>query len=102
MNADAWRSLTLLVALLLVSAGSAIALRRWSYEAVTALLIGSIYAAILIAWTATVSFRDLASAPPASKPVQLVSILLALGTFATVPIALVLAWPLRTHVTPDS
>jgi hypothetical protein len=111
MDADAWRSFSSLLALLLLSIGSAIALRRWGREAVAALTIGSAYAAILIAWTTAVTYRELSTMPSSASSAQILGLALALGTFATVPVALAFAWPLRqvpaggdwrTDLTPDS
>jgi hypothetical protein len=111
MDSDAWRSFLLLLVLLVVSIGSAIALRRWNRQVVMVLTIGSLYAAILIAWTAVVSLRQVMAMNAAVRTAQMLSITLALGTFATLPIALAIAWPLRhvpltsdtrTDITSDS
>jgi ribosomal protein L30/L7E len=111
MDHDAWRSLLSLALLLVVSIGSAVGLRRRARATVNALALGSVYAAILIAWTAIVSSRELSPASAPERTAQIFSLVLALGTLATVPIALVFAWPLRrvaagsepgAELTPDS
>jgi hypothetical protein len=111
MDRNEWRSFLLLVVLLAVSIGSAIALRRWAHAAVNALAIGSVYATILIVWTAIVSSRDISAVPASGRTEQTFSLILALGAFATVPIALAFAWPLRrlgagtdarAELTPDN
>ncbi|HEY2897248.1 MAG TPA: hypothetical protein VGJ12_08935 [Gemmatimonadaceae bacterium] len=95
MDRDERQSFLLLIALVAVSIGSATALRRWARAAVIALAIGSAYTTILIVWTAIVSSRDISAAPAHDHTEQILSLILALGTFATVPIALAFAWPLR-------
>ena len=103
MNSDEWRSFLSLFALLTVSIGSAIAPRRWGREAVVALTVGSVYAAFLIAWTAVVTYGELSTTSTRAKPTQILSLALALGTLATLPIALAFAWPLgRAAVGSDS
>ena len=95
MDWEAWRSFLSLIVLLTISIGSAIALRRWGREAVAVLAVGSAVAAILIAWSAVVTSRELSNMTSPASPAQILSVVLALGTFATLPIALVFAWPLR-------
>jgi len=95
MNPDELRSFLSLFALLVISIGSAITLRRWGRESVMALGIGSVYATIIIAWTAVVSFRSLSTTAGPADPARVASVLLALGVFATIPVAFALAWRLR-------
>ena len=111
MDAEAWQSFISLSAMVVISIGSAITLRRWSRESVTALGIGSLYAMIIITWTAIVTFRSLSTTAGPADPARIASLLLALGTFGTIPLAFALAWPLRlvamgndspAVVTPDS
>jgi hypothetical protein len=98
MDWEAWRSFVSLFALLAMSIGSAIALRRWGRQAVAVLTVGSAYAAMVIAWSAVVTSRQLSNMTSPASPAQILSLVLALGTFATLPIALAFAWPLRLIV----
>jgi hypothetical protein len=95
MGWDEWRSFLLLLVLLLISLGSAVALRKWSRQAVIALTFGSAYAALLSGWTAVVTLQQIWSVHPSPKPTDYLSLAFALGTFVTLPIALAFAWPLR-------
>src|SRR5256885_6879234 len=78
MDSNAWRSLISLFALLAVSIGSAIALRRRGREAVAALTVGSVYAAVVIVWNAVITAR--APSNTTANPEQLPSFVLALAT----------------------
>lgn len=95
MDAEAWRSFLSLVAMVAISIGSALALRRWNRESVMALAIGAVYATIIIAWTTIVSFRSLTMMAGPAFPERIASMLFALGIYATIPAAFAIAWPLR-------
>ena len=96
-----------LAALFSISVGCAIALRRWSRESVATLIVGTIYSAYLLSRVVLELRQRIAMAAPFSHP-EKISVILALGTLATVPMALLFSWPLRrpfaesVEPTPDN
>ena len=94
MNSAEMDSFVSLAALFAVSVGCAVGLRRFGRESVATLTVGSIYAMYLMVRLPLAFRQQLSSAPAVSSPIQTISFVLALGALATLPIALLVAWPL--------
>jgi len=95
----ATRSTILLVLLLVVSVFSAIALRRLPRPAVTALAVGAIYAAVLMTWTLYLACSQATRAHRRMELPVILDFALTVGIPATIPLALLVAWPLRSRAT---
>jgi uncharacterized membrane protein (DUF485 family) len=64
---------------------------------VATLTVGSIFAIYLMVRLPLAFQQQLSSAPAVSSPAHTIAVVLALGTMATLPIALLVAWPLRAE-----
>jgi hypothetical protein len=95
MSVAEWETLASLTAMLVATVWSAIWLRRQPQRSVTILIVGTIYSAYLIARIALAIRYRVTSVQAALTPAQVISVVLALGTLAIMPIALAIAWPLR-------
>ena len=101
MNSYEMQKFISLSMLFVVSVGSAVGLRRWGRESIATLACGSVYAMYLMLQSAMAIQRQLSSNPPSFGPAGKLGVGLALGTLATLPIALLVAWPLG-RVAPAS
>jgi glucan phosphoethanolaminetransferase (alkaline phosphatase superfamily) len=100
MNSGEMQSFIRLTTMFVFTFGCVIGLRRWPRASTAVLTVGSIYALYLIVSSGMAIGHVRSTVASPFSPPQAIGFVLALCALATVPIALLVAWPLR-HVPTD-
>jgi hypothetical protein len=99
MNSAEIQSFFSLAALVAISVGCAVSLRRWGRESVLTLAMGCAFATyLMVRGILSIRLREWGNGP-SDHPVQLIGVLLALCALAPLPLALIEAWPLGSNET---